>query len=83
MAINKNGEVYFFLQVYLDKSGRWEAECIPGSESDEGWMADYVDNSAFGDTPQEALAQLAAEPLSDEALEQVKQVGGSVELLEA
>lgn len=74
IPVKSNGEVYFNVTVYREPgSGTWTAEPMsPANPEDEGHMVDLFYNSGTGDTPGEALEQLAVEPLTDEAIEQIK-----------
>lgn len=74
MPIKSDGEVYFNITVYKSpSSGGWVAETMypAGREREEGRMVDLYDNFGRGETPSEALDNLAADDPSDEAAEQI------------
>lgn len=76
MAIDKDGNVFFNIRVYRE-SGKsyWTAESDAAEEGGPyevtGGAAELFSDHAIGDTSQEALAQLAAGELTDEAREQI------------
>lgn len=76
MAIDKDSNVFFNVRVYRENGMNYRtAECDGAEEGGPcevtGGAADLHSNHGTDDTPQDALAQPAADELTDEAREQI------------